>query len=47
MCMVCYYAVYYVYCEHHYEYVRVAMNTFIIMCYVYHDRFDEYLGQLL
>jgi len=33
------------YCEHHYdEYVRVVMNIFIIMCYVYHVHFDEYLG---
>ena len=36
----------YLYCELHYEYVRVVMNI-IIMCYVYHDHFDEYLEQLL
>jgi len=37
----------YVYCEHHYdEYVRCYEYLSNIMCYVYHDRFDEYLGRL-
>jgi len=49
MCMVCYYAVYYVYCEHHYDdYVRGCYEYFhnYALLYIYHDYFDEYLGRL-